>query len=352
MRRPTHPLLAAAAGLLLAPAVAAAQTSPAAAPTPSATEPEASAPAARRDAAPTAPQRRVGGRIGVRLVGGVYRVGRATLTVPGREVRISGRIVPYVPGQRVVVRIWNGRRLAKQVTVAPKPTRTRRTATFAARFTAGRAGTVRVYATHPETPAQRRLASRAASVAVVAPTAGFGTRSPFVGLLQQRLAALGYAVPRSGVYDAGTGRAIEAFRKVNGMARVQTLDRAVVDKLLRGEGAFKLRKRAPGRRVEANLTQQVLALIDDNRVVRTYTTSSGAPATPTVLGTYRFYWKQPGVNNKEMVDSVYFIRGYAIHGYKSVPTYPASHGCLRIPIPDARFVYDWLSLGDRIDVYY
>ena len=52
-----------------------------------------------------------------------------------------------------------------------------------------------------------------------------------------------------------------------------------------------------------------------------------------------------------MVNSIYFIRGYAIHGYASVPNYPASHGCLRIPIPNSRFVFDWINLGDRIFVY-
>jgi lipoprotein-anchoring transpeptidase ErfK/SrfK len=60
---------------------------------------------------------------------------------------------------------------------------------------------------------------------------------------------------------------------------------------------------------------------------------------------------QPGLNNKEMYYSQYFIRGYAIHGYKSVPTYNASHGCLRVPIPDAVSIYNWIKLGDRIDVY-
>ena len=40
-----------------------------------------------------------------------------------------------------------------------------------------------------------------------------------------------------------------------------------------------------------------------------------------------------------MVDSNYFIRGYAIHGYAEVPTYAASHGCLRVPIPDAPAIY-------------
>ena len=67
--------------------------------------------------------------------------------------------------------------------------------------------------------------------------------------------------------------------------------------------------------------------------------SSGKPSTPTVIGRFRVYTKTPGVNSEGMVDSNYFIRGYAIHGYAEVPTYAASHGCLRIPIPDAPAVY-------------
>ncbi|MGZ6696248.1 MAG: L,D-transpeptidase [Solirubrobacteraceae bacterium] len=45
------------------------------------------------------------------------------------------------------------------------------------------------------------------------------------------------------------------------------------------------------------------------------------------------------------------MRGYAIHGYYSVPVFAASHGCLRVPIPDAIPIYRWLSLGDIVDVY-
>jgi lipoprotein-anchoring transpeptidase ErfK/SrfK len=52
-----------------------------------------------------------------------------------------------------------------------------------------------------------------------------------------------------------------------------------------------------------------------------------------------------------MVDSSYFISGYAIHGYAEVPTYAASHGCLRIPIPDAPAVYGWAGEGTPVDVY-
>jgi lipoprotein-anchoring transpeptidase ErfK/SrfK len=61
--------------------------------------------------------------------------------------------------------------------------------------------------------------------------------------------------------------------------------------------------------------------------------------------------KQPGTNAKGMVHSSYFIRGYAIHGYSSVPPYNASHGCLRVPVPNAWFIYNWVKMGDRVSVY-
>jgi peptidoglycan hydrolase-like protein with peptidoglycan-binding domain len=290
------------------------------------------------------------GRIGLRIAG-AHSVDGRLLAVAGRDLRIEGRIVPYVRGEQVSVRVWRGHKLLKRVTVTPKPTRTRRTATFSVRLTPERGGDLQVFAVHERTAEQRKLVKRT-PLSVVTPAAGPGTRSPFVALLQQRLAAVGYATPRSGVLDAATQRAILAFRKVNGMARVTSLEPSIVDRLMRGIGGFKVRFPQHGRHVEAHLGQQVLALIDRGKVQRAYITSSGASVTPTVLGSFRFYMRTIGTNAKGMVDSNYFIRGYAIHGYVDVPTYPASHGCLRVPIPDARSIYDWIRLGDRIDVYY
>ena len=290
------------------------------------------------------------GRIGLQLAG-AYSVNGRTLALTGRPLQIEGRIAPYVPGQTVSVRIWRGHKLLKTVNVAPKPTRTQKTATFSVRYDPGRSGDVRIFALHERTPEQRRLLAQA-DVSILTPQAGPGTRSPFVALLQQRLAAIGYATPQNGVYDAATGRAVLAFRKVNGMPRITTLTPFVVDRLMRGVGGFKVRYPQHGRHVEANLGWQVLALIDRGRVVRAYTTSSGKPSTPTVLGSFRFYMREPGTNSHGMVYSTYFIRGYAIHGYYDVPAYNASHGCLRVPIPDAYAIYAWVHLGDQIDVYY
>ena len=87
--------------------------------------------------------------------------------------------------------------------------------------------------------------------------------------------------------------------------------------------------------MEFDWSRQVLVLAKGGRPYRIYHSSSGAPATPTVFGKFHFYLQTPGTNAKGMVHSSYFIRGYAIHGYASVPNYPASHGCLRVPIPNA-----------------
>jgi peptidoglycan hydrolase-like protein with peptidoglycan-binding domain len=301
------------------------------------------APKARTSPRPT-------GRIGLQVAGS-FSVNGRQLAVTGRPLQIEGRVVPYVAGQKVSVRIWRGHKLLKQASVRPKPTHTHKTAVFSVRYAPQRSGDVQIFALHERTDQQRRLLAQA-PLSVVAPAAGPGTRSPFVALLQQRLAADGYATPQTGVYDSLTGLAVLAFRKVNGMPRLTTLTPFVVDRVLRGVGGFKVRFPQHGRHVEANLGWQVLALIDKGRVARAYTTSSGKPSTPTVLGNFRFYMREPGTNGHGMVDSTYFIRGYAIHGYYDVPTYNASHGCLRVPIPDAFAIYSWIHLGDQIDVYY
>jgi lipoprotein-anchoring transpeptidase ErfK/SrfK len=95
----------------------------------------------------------------------------------------------------------------------------------------------------------------------------------------------------------------------------------------------------------------VVVLAQGGKPWRTYHASSGKPSTPTVFGSFRFYSKTPGTNAKGMVDSNYFIRGYAIHGYPEVPTYAASHGCIRVPIPNAAAIFAWIRIGDPIFVY-
>jgi hypothetical protein len=181
--------------------------------------------------------------------------------------------------------------------------------------------------------------------------AGAGSRGVKVLLLQRGLLKLGFATPVTGYFDGLTANAVNAFRKTNGMGRDGYAMKPVYAMVLRRDGAFKLRYPSSGKHVEFDWSRQVLVLADRGRPYRVYHTSSGTPATPTVFGSFRFYSKQPGTNSKGMVHSSYFIRGYAIHGYASVPNHPASHGCLRVPIPNALSIFNWIDIGDPIYTY-
>jgi lipoprotein-anchoring transpeptidase ErfK/SrfK len=47
----------------------------------------------------------------------------------------------------------------------------------------------------------------------------------------------------------------------------------------------------------------------------------------------------------------YFLRGFAIHGYPEVPAYPASHGCVRVPMWLAPKLFERIPFGSSIYVY-
>jgi lipoprotein-anchoring transpeptidase ErfK/SrfK len=40
-----------------------------------------------------------------------------------------------------------------------------------------------------------------------------------------------------------------------------------------------------------------------------------------------------------------------MHEYPDVPSYPASHGCVRLPAGDAQRVYRFVDVGTRVDVF-
>jgi hypothetical protein len=280
----------------------------------------------------------------------VHRVGHDDVALRGDRVRVRGAVAPYVAGQSVVVRLYRGRKKLAAKAAAIQPVAGGK-GSFVVTLKPSRSDRLTVRASHRGTPAQATMVAKARRVLVVTPSAAPGARGPTVRLLQSRLAALRYAVSRSGSFDASTARAVVAYRKVRGMSRVALASGKVVRGLLAGRGSFHPRHPEHGKHVEVDLSRQVMALLDGRRVYRVYGVSSGKASTPTVLGRFRVYSKTIGTNALGMVDTSYFIGGYAIHGYHSVPTFPASHGCVRVPIPNALSIYRWLRLGDRVDVY-
>src|SRR3954451_1042910 len=264
----------------------------------------------------------------------------------GDRVLVTGRLKPAVGGQRVLVEL-----LRKGKRVAAVHASVGKGGKYSARLRVRRTGGLVARATHKKTAKQRAPHSKWARFSSLTPRAHIGSGGEKVKLLQRALARLGYVTSRGGSYDDATARAVLAYRKVNGMARITSATSVIFRRLWNGRGGYKLRYPKAGKHVEFDWSRQVLVLADNGVAQRIYPASSGKPSTPTVFGTFRFYRKQPGTNSHGMVQSSYFIRGYAIHGYASVPTYAASHGCIRVPIPVALSIYNWINLGDTIFVY-
>ena len=280
-----------------------------------------------------------------------FFLGHEAVTVPERVVHIFGGEWPYAPGQTVTLRVFLGSRLVKSRVLRVLPSARQRSGEFHAWIASPRSGGLLISVTHSASGELAAFSIRR-RVDVLEPRASFGARSPFVRLIQQRLAALHVYVPQTGVYDQSTGLAIDAYHRLLRWGTSQTLDRSTIDRLLRGVGSFRVRFPGHGRHAEGNLSLQLLALADGSRVQGIYPISSGKPSTPTILGDFQVYSKVPGYLPDGMYYSNFFIRGYAIHGYDPAPDYPASHGCMRLPILDATSVYGWLALGDWVDVYY
>jgi hypothetical protein len=149
-------------------------------------------------------------------------------------------------------------------------------------------------------------------------------------------------------------RAVLAYRKVNGYARNARASKSIVRQVFNGVGRYRIRRKGLGKsgvHVEAALSRQILVFARRGRPTAIFPTASGKASTPTVLGTYAFYRKDPGYNSSGMYFSSYFIRGYAIHGYVVVPDYPASHGCLRTFLADQPRIYNMTRIGMPIYVF-
>ena len=323
MRRSALALL----GMLALPATAAAQTPPPApAPAPAPAPPAATA------------------TLSVAVKGGLT----TTAALAGRSFRARVVMKPFVANEGAVLRVYRHNKKLRVKSLTFKPVAGGAAGVAEFKLSSKFSGTLKLKASHRATPGLATTVAKPVKVRVVRAYAGPGSQGPAVRYLQDRLAKLHYVTSRSGVYDAATGRAIMAWRKVAGYSRTYVATADVFAGMVKGRGVFKARHPQDGRHVEARLNQQVLALINGSKVERIYHTSSGKPSTPTVRGKFHVYMKTPGTNAKGMVDSNYFIRGYAIHGYADVPAYNASHGCLRVPVPNARAIYDWLRIGDVV----
>jgi peptidoglycan hydrolase-like protein with peptidoglycan-binding domain len=179
---------------------------------------------------------------------------------------------------------------------------------------------------------------------------------PKVKKAQQQLITLGYlpAGTADGRFGPFTEEAILAFQKWEHLNRSGLLDRATVARLPLAEHPEPVTRGAAGKRAEVLIDRQVALLIVNNEVFRVISVSSGKPSTPTPPGNYKVYAKIQrwwSVPFREWLPwALPFVGGIAFHQFNVVPTYAASHGCVRQPVAVARMTYDFADIGMPVRV--
>ena len=104
-----------------------------------------------------------------------------------------------------------------------------------------------------------------------------------------------------------------------------------------------------GTHVEVDKTRQVLFEVERGRVALVVHVSTGATGN-TPVGIWHVYRRVAGFD-WVLYYPTYFLRGFAIHGYPDVPPYPASHGCVRVPMWIAQKLYAFDRFGYTVYVY-
>lgn len=183
-------------------------------------------------------------------------------------------------------------------------------------------------------------------------TIGSGANNANVALYEQRLVDLKFDPGTvDNLFDSKTQFAVQSLQKYKGLPITGRLSDADITTLNNFTYEEPFNYPAEANRVEINLDKQILIVYHDNFVRLITTTSTGnmkdycyialrtsrrtcsKAATPT--GDYKFFRRykgwEPGDLGK-LYNPVYFNGGIAVHGYNSVPTTAASHGCARIPM--------------------
>jgi len=180
---------------------------------------------------------------------------------------------------------------------------------------------------------------------------------------ERKLNELGYWTgPVDGILDTATKQALIAFQKWEARPITAKLTPDELDAI---RNASPPQARDLGyEHVEVDIDRQILMLVsDDDRVrVLPVSTGNGEPfieqgensVAYTPRGRFVVYNKTFGWEDGRL-GSVYYANyisgGVAIHGYLTVPTKPASHGCIRIPMFAAREVSKLMPRGTIVLVY-
>lgn len=180
---------------------------------------------------------------------------------------------------------------------------------------------------------------------------GSGSNATWNRSLRAALKFRGIYTPGGSSFDSRMGESVIAFHKAYGRARTTTFEASDWKRLTRAR--IKVRDRSRGLHIEIDKGRQILMQVRDGRATMVVHISSGASGN-TPPGKWTVQWKGtwvPSLYGSLLYKSMAFTGAYAIHGYPSVPTSPASHGCVRVPMWIAAKLYDRSPVGTPVIVY-
>jgi lipoprotein-anchoring transpeptidase ErfK/SrfK len=113
--------------------------------------------------------------------------------------------------------------------------------------------------------------------------------------------------------------------------------------------------------IDVDLSHQRLTAYEGQTVVRTTLISTGLARTPTPVGRYQIQTKLryddmsgPGYYLPNVPYTMYFYRGYALHGtyWHTNFGHPMSHGCVNLPTTEAEWLFNWAKVGTSVHIHY
>ena len=182
---------------------------------------------------------------------------------------------------------------------------------------------------------------------------------------EQRLSDLGYWTgPVDGALDEGSRHALVAFQKVEDRQRTGKLTPDELQALRTAKRPHALE--SGDAHIEIDLSRQVLFAVDVSGSVskilpvstgtgRLFTSEGATRRAVTPSGRFTISHKISGWRKSPLgllYYPNYIVGGIAIHGNPSVPVYPASHGCIRIPMFAAKQFSEIYPIGTVVIVYY
>ncbi|MCW2960498.1 MAG: hypothetical protein JWM90_885 [Thermoleophilia bacterium] len=299
----------------------------------------------------------------VQLTGDLTTSAEATVAVQPRVMSAklaAGRVYPFL-GTRATWKVApaaaypNGTKVRIAMSLGGKAagTVTARIANgvVSAKLPSNGVGRFRARLDLPQVPNYAATSNAQVTFVVAGQRVASGSSSTWVRSLRAGLVFRGFHVPGGSRFDSRYGDSVIAFHKAYGRARTTSFEAS--DWKILTQKRIAPRDPSKALHIEIDKSRQILMLFKGGKAIKIVHVSTGSTGN-TPVGRHKIQWKGnwvPSLYGSLLWKSMAFRGAFAIHGYPSVPTQAASHGCVRVPMWIAGALYAASPVGTPVIVY-